>query len=359
MTNFPKIGTFIESSKHILFITPGFRDGDEDSSCIPALWIYAKALVESGVKVSIIALQYPFTKKKYEWNGISVYPLNGANKKWKQLNLAKKALDCAGKIHRKKSVDVVHSFWLHRATEIAMKVADSLDVPLVATAMGQEMRHPQPGFEKWKNVDFPIVAISEFQSDALKQQGVLPSTIVPWGLGDFLVKEKRVDLICVGSLIPLKNMSYFVDLCAELKKVHPDFEAVIIGDGPEKNALNRQIASKGLQSNLKIVGPLPHNATIWWIGHTKVLVSASNFEGFGMTIIEALACETHVIATPVGIAKSLEIPHLIGDVALDAAMIEMLLKANPPEHRLFDIQETIRAYAMIYESVSKGKAIDS
>ncbi len=359
MTNFPKTGTFIASNKHILFITPGFPENEQDSACIPALWIYAKGLSESGVKVSIITLQYPFRKGKYKWNGISVFPLNGANKKVKQLLLTNKAIKSAIKIHEENPVDVVHSFWLHRATEIAMKVGQSLNVPVLATAMGQEMRNPKSNFEKWKNVDIPIISISEFQSDALKREGVVPTQIIPWGIDYFGIKDKRVDLVCVGSLIPLKNVAYFVELCALLKSHIPDFKAGIIGDGPEKNAITRQIKENDLESNIQMPGALSYEGAIWWTGHAKVLVSASEFEGFGMTIIEAMACETHVLATPVGIAKELEVPHLIGDPQLDVAMLLMLLKADPPKHKLFSIEGTVSAYKAIYESVSRGKAIDS
>ncbi|MDB2657545.1 glycosyltransferase [Crocinitomicaceae bacterium] len=359
MTNFPKTGTFIASNKHILFITPGFPENEQDSQCIPALWIYAKALAESGTDVSIITLQYPFVSESYKWNGISVYPMNGANKKVKQLFLMRKAVECAVKIHKEKSVDVVHSFWLHRATDIAMKVSQSLSVPMIATAMGQEMRNPNRRFERWKKVNFPIVSISEFQSDALKREGVIPTSIIPWGIENAIAAEKDVDLICVGSLIPLKNVSYFLELCAQLKSQNTDYKAAIIGDGPEKVELQNSIQSNDLSANVQLVGSLSYEETQKWIARSKVLVHASNFEGFGMTIIEAMANETHVLATPVGIAKSLEIPHLIGDLELDGAMVQLLLKADRPESRIFQISETVDAYQTIYESVSRGKATGS
>lgn len=271
----------------------------------------------------------------------------------------RKAVECAAKIHKEKSVDVVHSFWLHRATDIAMKVSKSLGAPILATAMGQEMRNPNRRFQPWKDVSFPIVSISEFQSDALKREGVFPKVIIPWGVNDKTIEDKRIDLICVGSLIPLKNVSYFVELCIQLKTQSSDFRAVIVGDGPEKEALQHQIQSSGLNANVQLTGALSYEETQQWIAQSKVLVSASSFEGFGMTIIEAMAHETHVLATPVGIAKELEIPHLIGDPKLDVAMLQMLLKTDRPEHQVFPIEDTVKAYEAIYESVSRGMVIGS
>ena len=297
--------------------------------------------------------------ENYEWNGISVYPLNGANKRMNQLFLTNKAINSAIKIQKEKPVDVVHSFWLHRATEIASKVSKSLRVPMLATAMGQEMRNPKRSFAKWKDADFPIVSISEFQSDALKAKGVIPTAVIPWGIDQPVRKEKDVDLICVGSLIPLKNTTYFIDLCAKMRAESEEFRAIVIGEGPDREALEDQIQSNNLKSNIQLLGAMTYEETQSWIAQSKVLVHASDFEGFGMTIIEALANETHVLATPVGIARDLEVPHLIGDPQLDVAMLRMLLKSDHPEGQLFSISETVKAYQTIYESGSNGKAIGS
>ena len=289
-----------------------------------------------------------------------MYPLNGANKKLKQLSLASKAIRTARAIHKGNPIDVVHSFWLNRATEIGKKVAQALNVPIVATVMGQEMRHPNYRFEKWKKADFPIIAISAFQADALKRHDIDPKQVIPWGINPkFDSKTKDVDLVCVGSLIPLKNVNYFVELCSKLYVEAPHFRAIIIGDGSEKKQLEDQIQTRGLTSKIEMLGSLSYEETQNWIARSKVLVHPSDFEGFGMTIIEGLAYESHVVSTPVGIAKSLEIPHLIGDSQLDAAMLRILLKSNRPKSLVFDINETVEAYSAIYESVSKEREIDS
>ncbi|XOV66539.1 MAG: glycosyltransferase family 4 protein [Fluviicola sp.] len=309
-----------------------------------------------GATVSIITLQYPFVREPYQWNNISVYPLNGANKKVNQLFLAKKAIQHAKKVHEKKPVDVVHAFWLNRATEIAQKIAIALNVPLLATAMGQEMRNPNRRLPRWRNASFPIVSISGFQSDALRNVGIRPKSIIPWGVEGVVASKKDVDLICVGSLIPLKNVAYFLELCAELKSHSNDFRAIVLGDGPERKHLEIQIQDYNLKPNVQLLGSLSYKETQQWIARSKVLVHASSFEGFGMVIIEALANETLVLATPVGIAKELEIPHLIGDPKLDVAMLQMLLRANRPDKQLFPIEETVTAYINLYESVSTGMA---
>ncbi|GAB5416851.1 MAG: hypothetical protein Crog4KO_17180 [Crocinitomicaceae bacterium] len=359
MTNFPKTGRFIGFNKHILFITPGFPADEQDTQCIPALHIYAKALKESGTQVSIISIHYPYKSKPYQWNGIAVYPLNGANKKWKLPLLTNKMLSTAKKIHKERPVAVVHAFWLHRATLLAEKVSKSLQVPLVATAMGQEMRNPNRLFQRWEEAKFPIVSLSKYQENALKKRGVIPTDIIAWGVEEKRSSTKTIDLICVGSLIPLKNPQYFLELCSQLKEQMPHFQARMVGDGPQRDLLEQRIKALGLIDNVQLLGSLPYAETQAIIAQSKVLVHASEFEGFGMIVIEAMASETHVLSTPVGIAQSLEIPQLIGDAPLDAAMVQMLLKSERPVAKLFAVSDTVHAYQTIYASVSRERAIDS
>ena len=317
--------------------------------------LYARALKASGTRVSVIAIHYPHTSEKYTWHGIPVYPLKGNNRKFQTLLLKRKAIQIFKTIHKALPVDVVHSFWLNQTTIIGKAVAKSKQLPLVATAMGQEMRTPNPSFLRFKKADFPIVALCDFQKEALKKKGIQPKHIIPWGIEKAISADKKVDLICVGNLVPLKNSGYFVELCAELLKSKPDLRAKIVGIGPLASQLQNQIKDHGLQDHVDLTGVLDYHETQQLIAESRVLVSASEFEGFGMTIIEAMAHKTHVIASPVGIAKELEIPHLTFDVALDAAMIQVQFRSAAPEPILWDIKDTVTAYRAIYESESKEK----
>ncbi len=69
--------------KHIVLLTPGFSESEEDSTTIPALQIFVKALLVNNPQYSlkIITFQFPFTSKKYNWFGAEIIPLNGKNKR--------------------------------------------------------------------------------------------------------------------------------------------------------------------------------------------------------------------------------------------------------------------------------------
>ena len=331
-----------------MIITPGFPANEGDTTCIPALQIFTRALLDEGIKVSVIPIHYPFSEVPYDWFGAKVYPLNGRNKRRRVLLHKRKAVHIANEIHEKKPVNVVHSFWLNESTKVGKAVAKSLSSPLVATVMGQEMRNAKPGFKRWRNSNFPIVALCRFQAEQLRKKQVEASHIIPWGVEKTNTDFKSNDLICIGSLIPLKNIGYFVELCAHVHATHPDLSARIIGDGPLSSVLQQRINAFGLTENVKLMGELSYGETQELIAQSKVLVHPSEFEGFGMTIIEAIANGTHVISTPVGIADELEIPHLTEDPAIDTAMLQMLLKTEAPEPVLHDIKASVRAYFLLY-----------
>jgi len=60
-------------------LTPGFAENETDTTCIPALQIYADALRKhSGYEVSIVALHYPKKSSVYHWNDIPVQALGGS-----------------------------------------------------------------------------------------------------------------------------------------------------------------------------------------------------------------------------------------------------------------------------------------
>lgn len=221
--------------------------------------------------------------------------------------------------------------------------------------MGQEMRNANPNFNRWQKATFPIVALSKFHKKSLEEKRVNVRYMIPFGLEKMISAEKDLDLICVGNLIPLKNMGYFIELCAELLKMQHDLKAKIVGTGPLSAALQIQIDESRLQNNVELTGSLDYLETQQLIARSKVLVSTSEFEGFGMTTVEAMASKTHVMASPVGIAGELDIPHLTFDVALDAAMIQLQLRSAAPEPILWDIKDTVARYCAIYESESKEK----
>lgn len=69
----------------------------------------------------------------------------------------------------------------------------------------------------------------------------------------------------------------------------------IIGDGPSKNDLINVVKQKNLEQNILFLGK-KLNPYIW-MRKAKIFILSSKFEGFGLVLVEAMACETFVISS--------------------------------------------------------------
>jgi N-acetylgalactosamine-N,N'-diacetylbacillosaminyl-diphospho-undecaprenol 4-alpha-N-acetylgalactosaminyltransferase len=102
-------------------------------------------------------------------------------------------------------------------------------------------------------------------------------------------------IVAVGRLIGLKRMCDIVDAFERIAPDYPDVELRIIGDGPERGALEQRALRGTSAARVRFFGrladPLPSMAGC------SVFVSASETEGFGMAIVEALAVGIPVIAS--------------------------------------------------------------
>ena len=111
----------------------------------------------------------------------------------------------------------------------------------------------------------------------------------------------------------------------------------IIGDGPSKNDLINVVKQKNLEQNILFLGK-KLNPYIW-MRKAKIFILSSKFEGFGLVLVEAMACETFVISSscktgPKEILCSGECGDLfeVGHVQELANKIEYALNDN--EYRL-------------------------
>ena len=104
------------------------------------------------------------------------------------------------------------------------------------------------------------------------------------------------DFIFVGRLIPEKNVTFLLRVFAHIKMEMPDFNAVIIGDGPERDKLEKLCKDLGLENNVAFLGFLKNSLEV--ISHmkaSKVFVFPSIREGFGMVVLEAMASGLPVV----------------------------------------------------------------
>lgn len=322
--------------------------------------LYARELANSGARVSVFTLHYPYSKEPYIWNGIAVFPLNGSNSAIKRTFVLKSSLKRSfGKLHRAFPVDVIHSFWLNETTIWGRALSSEFGIPHLASAMGQDVL-PENMYLKHIERHLPdtVVTLSLFQKEQLIRTAGIQSHIIPFGIDPvmFTEAEKTIDVIGVGNLIPLKRFDYFLEICSRLKEEQPQCVIRIIGSGTEQPRLQGQIRKAGLAETVQLSGQLSYPETLQLIAKSKVLLHTSRFEGFGMILIEALHARTHVLASPVGMAYENEMIHvLVQEVETDVAKLIELLREPLPQRVTYAISDTVNKYEEVYHSGLKNR----
>ncbi len=102
----------------------------------------------------------------------------------------------------------------------------------------------------------------------------------------------------LGRLSSPKTPEVFVDAAAMVLRDHPETRFLLVGDGAKKTALEAQIARRGLERSVLLLGLRMDAPEL--LAASDVVVHSSTHEGLPKTIHEAIAAGKPVIATAVG-----------------------------------------------------------
>ncbi|MFE1169901.1 glycosyltransferase family 4 protein [Nocardiopsis sp. NPDC058789] len=102
-----------------------------------------------------------------------------------------------------------------------------------------------------------------------------------------LTADTAPALVSLGRLVVQKRVSRVVDLVRALDGAHPGLRVHIIGRGPEGEHLATQVARDGLQERVDLHGFLSEEDKDTVLASCHLHVTASEFEGWGLTVIEA------------------------------------------------------------------------
>jgi glycosyltransferase involved in cell wall biosynthesis len=115
-----------------------------------------------------------------------------------------------------------------------------------------------------------------------------------------------------GRLVREKGVHLLIESAREL----PNAQVMIIGHGPERDALVELAVACGVSERVHFVGALPSLEMPKWLVACDVLVLPTIgrkgwVEQFGRILVEAMACGVAVVGSDSG-----EIPHVIGDAGV-------------------------------------------
>jgi glycosyltransferase involved in cell wall biosynthesis len=113
----------------------------------------------------------------------------------------------------------------------------------------------------------------------------------------------RLRIACVGTLHEVKGQRHLIEAAADLARRGLDFEVRFIGDGPDRQELERLAASLGVADRIEFLGLRKRAEVVARLSETDVLVAPSvptaggKREGLPVVLIEAMAAGVPVVAS--------------------------------------------------------------
>ena len=93
----------------------------------------------------------------------------------------------------------------------------------------------------------------------------------------------------VAHLVPHKGQAEVIRALAALRDRHPGLRYVVIGKGPEREALEQLADDLDVADRVEFLGPLPHERALDEMARCHVHAMPSSHEPFGVAHIEAMA----------------------------------------------------------------------
>jgi glycosyltransferase involved in cell wall biosynthesis len=169
----------------------------------------------------------------------------------------------------------------------------------------------------------------------------------------------------VARLDPIKNHSLLLHAMQVVLKNKPRARLVLVGDGPLREQLEREAAGLGIEDAVFFLGERNDIAAI--LRDIDIFVLSSLSEGMSLTLVEAMAARTPIVATDVGGNPALITSGesgLLVPSADPAALASAILKilgdpnlakslAGAARHRFeedFNLETMIERYMELYES---------
>jgi glycosyltransferase involved in cell wall biosynthesis len=309
---------------NVLFLTHSFprSEGDAAGSFILRL---AVALRAENVTVRVVAPAAPGLAASEEIEGITVDRFRYAPRRYERLaytgNMASDVATSwtaklalvgflgsdfvhAVRARRNFEPDVVHAHWWFPNGVVGTWVGGLAHVPLVTTLHGTDVRLARtvgvarPLFAHVLRHSAAVTTVSHWLKEETESlaPGVHPEVApMPVSTGLFEPAQRRDPrtLLFVGRLNEQKGLHYLLQAMAAMKT---SAELDVVGDGPDGEKLKSLAGELGIAPRVRWRGQLRQSELAPLYQRAAAVVLPSVDEGLGLVAVEALLCETPVIA---------------------------------------------------------------
>lgn len=178
-------------------------------------------------------------------------------------------------------------------------------------------------------------------------------------------------VLFVGRLLPEKSPFLFCDVMISLLREQIDLHAVFAGDGPLKVELEKRFVDAGFGSRVHFLGHVGGADLAKYYRSARVMLHTAAWEGWGMPMVESLACGCPVVTTDTGCAGEAVLDYVNGIIVpiddvpalteatkkllSDDSLYARLCKSAPEAAREWSFEALSRKIRVWYETIGVSK----
>src|SRR5439155_19838845 len=174
----------------------------------------------------------------------------------------------------------------------------------------------------------------------------------------------RPTLLAVGNLVALKRHKLMVEALARL----PEFDLVIVGEGPKRSAIERAAHERDVAGRVRLLGRMPQGRLPEIYSAADLLLLVSAHEGWPNVLLESMACGTPVvvsdmsgIAEIVGAAEAGRVvadinPSRLADLVREISSAPPSRAATRRHGEQFDWQSTTEGQIALFQEVLQRRS---
>ncbi|HEY4149547.1 MAG TPA: glycosyltransferase [Chitinophagaceae bacterium] len=288
----------------LVVLTPAFPRDESDSTWVPSQQLFVKTLKASfpQLKVVVLSFFYPDHTSTYFWNDAEVIAFDGMRRrKLQRILLWKDTWKKLKALHRENNIQGIFSFWCGECALIGSWFGRRYHIRHRCWICGQDARKTNKLVKFIRPRPVELVAMSAFLADEFyRNHGIRPQYIIHNAIDPQLFPpapaERDIDILGVGSLMPLKRYELLVEAVHALQQSLPAIRVIHCGEGEDREKLQALIARYQLENNLSLTGKQSHPDILQLMQRTKVLLHPSSYEGFSTVCLEALYAGAHVVS---------------------------------------------------------------
>ena len=271
--------------------------------------------------------------------------------------IVRAVLPLARKLHRQQPFDLVDAQFFHPDGLAAVRIGAALGLPVSIKARGADIQHwgHQPATAAQVREAglraAGLLAVSQGLVEDMAALGMPRDRIAVHRTGldadlfrpydrrmcrdQFGLPRDIPVLASVGALIPRKGQRFVIEALAKL----PEAILLIAGQGEDEGMLRTLASDLGVAERVRFLGPVPHAELPILLNAADVFALPSSSEGLANAWVEALACGTPVVTTPIPGARELITDPDWGqlvprDGTAIAAAVGAILAARPSPERV-------------------------